>query len=431
MNGGEGRRGVGAYIVVAAIAVTAGVGVGALLWRGSQPEAGSGQRAPVSPPTAGSGQPAAPVDHAAMGHATTIAIAPDMIERAGIRTAAATAATSATQLRIPGVVEPNQYKQVAVTSLVGGRITQARAELGQRVARNQVLATIYSTEFADAQTEYVRLHSELQAHELALTRTQRLASIGAASRQELDRMVAEHAAADAATDAARARLVLLGVPEERFKVLENEHTVTTTIDVRAPIAGVIAERGATLGANIDPSTPLFTIVDLATVWVIGDVYERDFAAVRVGSPVKVTTPAYPGLSLEGKVSYIDPTVQAETRTAKVRVEVPNQGQQLRLGMYVDISVDRGAAEDAVLIPRAAVQTVGSTQVVYVAGHQAGEFIERPVEIAAASGDHVRVLRGVAGGERVVVEGAYYLRAERERGAAQATSPGAPAGHQGH
>jgi RND family efflux transporter MFP subunit len=351
-----------------------------------------------------------------------------MATRAGIRTAPASSASASAVLRVPGVVEPNRYKQVAITSLVAGRITQVRGELGQRVNSGQVLATLYSTEFADQQTEYVGLHAELEAHELALTRVQRLASIGAASRQELDMQAAEHARLDAATEAARARLALLGVTDERFRQLETEHTVTTTVDVRAPIAGVIAERDASVGANIDPATPLFTIVDLGTVWVIGDVYERDFQAVRVGSPVIITTSAYPDLALQGKVSYIDPMVQAATRTAKVRVEVPNPGQQLRLGMYVDIAVDRGLTERAVLVPRSAVQTVGATQVVYVASERRpGEFVEREVETVDAGGDRLRVLRGVEAGELVVVEGAFYLRAERER-----PSSDVPAtSHQGH
>ena len=416
---------LGLLLGVAAACIAVGVGVGALLWRPPALPAEAGNHSSASNHTS-MPAPAPAVDHSAMGHGMTISIPAEMVARTGIRTVPATAGTTASQLRIPGVVEPNRYKQVVVTSLVSGRVTQARAELGQRVSRGQVLATLYSTEFADAQTEYVRHHSALEAHELALTRTQRLASIGAASRQELDRMVAEHATSDAATAAARARLALLGLSEERIKVLETEHTVTTTVDVRAPIAGVIAERTASLGANIDPSAALFTIVDLSTVWVIGDLYERDFAAVQVGTPVTITTAAYPGLALEGKISYIDPTLQSATRTAKVRVEVANPGQQLRLGMYVDVSVARAATQDAVLIPRGALQAVGDRQVVYVAGQRPGEFAERSVEVGDVAGDHVQILSGLRAGELVVTEGAYYLRAQRD------PSPGAAApSHHGH
>ena len=188
----------------------------------------------------------------------------------------------------------------------------------------------------------------------------------------------------------------------------------TTIDVRAPLAGVVTSRAANAGLNIDPATPLFTIVDLSTVWVIADLYERDFAKVRVGSPATVTSAAYPDLTLQGRVSYIDPQVQPETRTAKLRVEVPNASGQLRFGMYVDVQAGE-SVRSGLFVPAAAVQMVGVRPVVYVESQDhAGRFIERNVEVGASSGDRVPVLAGLEPGERVVTEGVFFLRAETER-----------------
>jgi multidrug efflux pump subunit AcrA (membrane-fusion protein) len=123
---------------------------------------------------------------------------------------------------------------------------------------------------------------------------------------------------------------------------------------------------------VDPTAKLFTIVDLSTVWVVADLYEKDFSRVRVGASAGVTTKASPDTTLHGKVSYIDPQLNPETRTAKVRVEVPNAKQELRLGMFADVTID-GAGQGAVaMIPRAAVQNVGNRTVVYVAdAKQAG------------------------------------------------------------
>ena len=117
----------------------------------------------------------------------TVTLTPEVIARVGITTTAATAATSTMQLRLPGVVEPNSYKQVNVTSLVSGRITQVRAELGQAVMMNEVLATVFSPELAEAQTEFIAARSEHAAHDQRQARAQRLFAIGAVSRQELDR----------------------------------------------------------------------------------------------------------------------------------------------------------------------------------------------------------------------------------------------------
>jgi hypothetical protein len=179
--------------------------------------------------------------------------------------------------------------------------------------------------------------------------------------------------------------------------------------------GFVTERGANVGLNVDTATKLFTVVDLSTVWVVGALYEKDFAHVRVGSAATVTTSAYPGLKVAGRVSYIDPQVSQDTRTARVRVEVPNPRQELRLGMYADVEIETPAARQAVMIPRSAVQTVGDRQVVYVASpNEPGSFAEREVRLAESSGDQVEVVSGVKPGDEIVSKGSFFVRAERER-----------------
>ena len=349
-----------------------------------------------------------------------VTLTPEMAARAGIRTAQATAGTATAELRMPGVVQPNAYKEVIVTPLVSGRVTQVQAELGAAVTAQAPLATIYSPELVDAQTAFISARAEQTAHIQRQTRTQRLTAIGAATREELEMHEAERAKVDAAVEIARSRLVLLGIPEERTQRLAGPQDVVSTTAVRAPMTGVITRRAANVGLNVDPSMPLFTVVDLSTVWVIADLFERDFGKVRVGSAATVTSTAYPGMTLRGRVGYIDPQVQQETRTAKLRVEVPNSGTRLRLGMYVDVHVGEGTAREGVFVPKTAVQTIGSDSVVYVAGARDGQFVERKVEIGNATGDQVLVLSGLQPGDPVVTEGVYFLRAERER-----TSPSAP------
>ena len=349
------------------------------------------------------------------GEAVVVTLAPDMADRAGIKTVTATAGTAASHVRIPGVVQPNAYREVAVTSLVSGRVTQVHAELGARVNAQDPLATIYSPDLAEAQTAFIAARAEQAAHQQRQTRTQRLTAIGAATREELEMHEAERARVDAAVEIARSRLALLGIPEERTQRLTGPQDVITTMPVRAPLAGVVTRRAANIGQNIDPSTPLFTIVDLSTVWVIGDLFERDFARVRVGSLAAITSAAYPSLPLRGRVSYIDPQVQQETRTAKLRVEVPNAGGQLRLGMYVDIELGDAVARSGVFVPKAALQVIGGDAVVYVAdGARRGRFIERRVEVGESTGDRLLIVAGLQPGEAIVTDGAFFVRAERER-----------------
>jgi membrane fusion protein, heavy metal efflux system len=344
-----------------------------------------------------------------------VTLTPEAIQRAGIVLAPVSAGRDGSALRLPGVVQPNAYKQVVITPVVAGRVTRVLAELGQSVRRGQPLAEIFSPELAEAETRFVSARAELDAHERELQRTEKLVEIGSASRQELERLHAEHAAKLTAVESSRSRLELLGLSTSAIAGLGPGKEVGAVTTVSAPMAGVITERAANTGLNVDPSAKLFTIVDLSTVWVVADLYEKDFSRVRVGASARVTTKASPDTALHGKVSYIDPQLNPETRTARVRVEVPNAKQELRLGMFADVTID-GAGQAAVaMIPRAAVQNVGDRTVVYVVdAKQAGRFIEREVRLGDRSGSDVAVLNGLQPGDHVVADGSFNVRAERDR-----------------
>src|SRR6266702_1464887 len=147
------------------------------------------------------------------------------------------------------------------------------------------------------------------------------------------------------------------------------------------------------------------------VAAIGELYEKDFPAVRVGSEATVTVPAPPGAPLRGRVAYIDPRVDPATRTAKVRVEVPNKGGDLRLGMYVTLSFETRSGGHVTLVPRDAVQAVGNRNVVYVPVEGGdGRFAERVVNLGSTLGDSFEVLEGLKPGELVVTAGSFFLRA---------------------
>jgi len=178
---------------------------------------------------------------------------------------------------------------------------------------------------------------------------------------------------------------------------------------------VITTREANVGLNVDATTPLFTVVDLSTVWIVGDLYERDFGAIRVGSPATVTTTAYPDVKVQGKVSYIDPQIKAETRTAQVRVEVPNPKGELRLGMYAEMQAGEPRQQLTAVVPRSAVQVVADRSVVYLVNpKERGRFVEREVRLGETSGEDVQVVSGVQVGDVVVSKGSFSIRAERER-----------------
>jgi membrane fusion protein, heavy metal efflux system len=404
----------GAAALIAIALLTVGGGATYVLMRNA---AGAGGEVADTTAAAGTGPSpsAAVVSSNAPLPDVIVPLSQDAVDRAEIVVATVTSGTAPTGLRLPGVVAPNAYRQVVVTPLVAGRVTKIEPALGDRVRRGQTLAEIYSPTLAEAQTRYVSAQAMLDAHDRELKRTQKLVEIGAASRQELEKIHAEHAAQTAAVQSARAQLELLGVSVSALENMAPGHSVSATTTVPAPIDGVVTERGANVGLNVDTTTKLFTIVDLSTVWIVANVYEKEFSRVRVGSEVALTTSAHPELTLRGRVAYIDPQVSADTRTAKARIELPNPGGELRLGMYADVVVVGASGLSIPRVPRSAVQNVGDRTVVYLANpKEPGKFVEREVRLGPSSGEQVEVVSGVKPGDVVVAEGSFFVRAERER-----------------
>ena len=412
----HGRRlQVSPIVAVTAVVIVLAIGAGGMYF--VMRNDGTAQSRPADVPTM---TPAAPPPSAAAVASVSAAL-PDVIvpltkeaaDRAGIGVGAVTTEPIADTLRVPGVVEPNAYRQVAVTPLVAGRIVRVSAELGERVRRGQSIAQVYSPELAEARTKYVAAKAMLEAHDRELQRTQKLVDIGAASRQELERIHAEHAAQTAEVESAGARLRLLGVKVGAGSSTNTQGGATT--NVPAPIDGVVTEREANVGLNVDSTTKLFTIVDLSSVWIVADVYERDLSRVREGARATITTVAFPEQPLEGRVSFIDPQLNAATRTAKVRVEVANSRGTLRLGMYTDVVFQSPGTTSALAVPKDAIQSVGERQVVYlVTPNDPSRFIERDVRLGRTFGDRIEVLEGLSSGDRVVSKGSFFVRAEAER-----------------
>jgi len=358
---------------------------------------------------------ATPAPTESVGQAEVV-LAPEALARAGIKAAAVTAIRAGTTITVPGSVMPNAYREVKVTPIAAGIVTKVHVELGAVVRRGAPLLTLFSAELADSQTKYMSMSALFEADHQKLERTRKLVEIGAASRQDLEEITAVHEARATEVQAARQRLQLLGLSAEQVRALASPSQVISTIVVPAPITGVITSRSANLGQVVAMGQELLSVTDLSEVWVVGDLYEQDFKTVTVGSEATITTPAYPGLSLRGRVSYIDPRVDPQARTAKARVEVANSDGRLRLGMYVTVSFTTPGAS-VVVVPRSAVQAIGDRQVVFVpAGNEEGKFIQRQVRLGSLIGENYTVLSGLKAGETIVTEGSFFLRAEALRNA---------------
>src|SRR5437764_10867877 len=283
-----------------------------------------------------------------------------------IETVGEAPSTGAAGQMATGVVQANSYKETPVMSLVGGIVRNVSAELGQNVKRGQHVAVIFSNELADAQTRYLTAAAVLDEHHRHHMRTTKLVEIGAASRQELEMATSQLRDAESNVANLRQKLMLLGLSAQRIDSLNSTSQVSSEVNVIAPNAGTITSRSVNPGEVIEANKELMRVTDLSTVWVVGQVYEKDLATVRVGSGANVTSDAYPGQVFRGRVTYVDPKIDPATRTAQVRIEMANPRQMFKIGMFVNVAFGAlGVAEKSTAsVPKDAVQAINNQQVVF-------------------------------------------------------------------
>ncbi|MGZ8842457.1 MAG: efflux RND transporter periplasmic adaptor subunit [Pyrinomonadaceae bacterium] len=391
-------------IAVAGIAIVVAI-VAWLLWpkQGGKPVA-----APRSVSFDESPQPATAADQKLMLTPEQMRSVQLKIETVGERPSSEASGQMAT-----GVVQANTYKETPVVSLVGGIVRSVSAELGQNVKLGQRLAVVFSNELAEVQSRYLTGVATLDEHHRHHLRTIKLVEIGAASRQDLETATSQYREAESNVANLRQKLMLLGMTAQRIDSLNSTSQISSEVTVPSPSSGTVTSRTVNPGEVIEANKELMRITDLSTVWVVGQVYEKDLATVRVGSGASITSDAYPGRVFRGRVSYVDPKIDSATRTAQVRIELNNPGQMFKIGMYVNVAFGAlGIAEKTTpVVPKSAVQNIGNQQVVFLTTDKANEFVMRAVRTGAESNGFYPVLEGLNAGDRIVTDGSFLLRAE--------------------
>jgi len=312
-------------------------------------------------------------------------------------------ADAATAITLTGKVTFDEDHTQRVASPIDGRAIQIMARPGDRVSGGQALVTLSSPNVGPMQGDAQKALSDLSVAQKAYERAQKLAADGAISDKEVAQ--AEGDFKKAKSDVARtaSQLKALGLTAS---------DPATTISLRAQIAGTVVERNVLNGQEVraDASTPLFTVSNLGSVWVQADVYEQDLGAVSSGAPVRVQVPAYPGEWFTGKVGHIGDVVDPTSRTVKIRCVVPNSDGRLKPEMFAKIEIANASKKKVVVIPSRAVINEGDQAKVVVAGDN-NTFRARVVQVGPTIEGTVRVLGGIAPGERIVTDGALFLKQE--------------------
>ncbi|MEY9629007.1 efflux RND transporter periplasmic adaptor subunit [Sinorhizobium fredii] len=307
------------------------------------------------------------------------------LQRTGVKTATAERTVIAREIRVPGTITFDE-RLVRIVSMRANSFVEdvANVTTGDVLRKGDDLFHFYSKDIAKAGAEYA---TELRG----------------GGKPDLD-------------VGGALQLRNLGVPEEAISSIARNRAVPRSIPYLSPSDGVVLERRATTGMMAEAGDVLFRIGDTSRMWVIADVPEYDAGSIRKGAPATVRVRTLPGTTFRGVIDLIYPEVQTQTRTAKVRIELPNPDGLLLANMYAEVEIESGAAGPVVAVPNSAVIDTGDRQFVFIDKGD-GRFEPRDVSLGMRGEDKTEVTKGVDAGERIVVSANFLLDAESNLNAA--------------
>ena len=322
--------------------------------------------------------------------AQPVMLTADQAQRIGVTYAVASFAQLAREIRTVGQVTYDETRVKAVSLKIDGWVEELYVNFtGQPLGAGTPLLAIYSPMLVTAQEELLlakRLESDVSG--------------GAADAR---------ANASSLLSSAKRRLAYWDVPPPDIARIERTGEVQRTLTLRSPVSGFVVEKNVLQGARVMAGEPLYRIADLGTVWVEGEVFERDLPAVRLGQQVQAELDALAGRTRSGRITYIYPTLNPETRTVRIRVELSNPGLQLKPGMYATLTW-RGAGIATLSVPRTAVVSTGQRNLVFVKRSD-GMLEPRIVDVGTSTSDRVEILRGLFVGDTVVKSATFLVDAE--------------------
>jgi len=326
------------------------------------------------------------------GGGTVVKISVDKIQMLGVKTEQVGLRQLNRNVRAVGRIEADERRVYTIAPKFEGWIDQLLVDAtGDVVRPGQNLFEVYSTELISAQREYLIALQGVKSMRDATPEAQ-------GSMQEL-------------AQASLLRLKSWDIGDEDLRRLRETGEVKRTIAYRSPVNGIVTEKIAQKGMRFMPGEVMYKIADLSTLWVIADVSEQESGLIKTGQLAKIRLDAYPGREFSSRVTYVYPTLNAQTRTTQVRLELANNAGLLRPGMYAQIELaGLGSKGRVVAVPDSAVINSGRREVVLVELGE-GRFEAREVKLGVRSDDYVEVLEGIRKGEKVVISANFLIDAE--------------------
>lgn len=309
-----------------------------------------------------------------------------------------------------GTIDFNQNMLVQVFSQYPGKILKAFYNVGDDVKRGDVLFTIDSPDLLQAESTLLASAGVLELQKRTLARVSGLLKSGGTAQKDVDQATSDQQTAEGNFKAAKNAVRIFGKSDAEIEQILRDRKVDSTLVVPSPIDGRVVTRNAAPGFLTQPGTAPapFSVADISTMWMIANVIETDAPAYRVGQPVEVQVPAYPGKIFKGHVTTVGSTIDPNTRRQLVRSEVEDPEHLLRAGMYASFVIRVGEPMRSLAVPEDGVVREGDgTMTVWVTA-DSRRFVERTVETGIRQNGWVQILNGLQPGETVVTEGAVFL-----------------------
>jgi Cu(I)/Ag(I) efflux system membrane fusion protein len=321
----------------------------------------------------------------------TVRIGTEKMQKLGVRTEKAEKRVLIETLRIVGTIQYDERRQYALTPKFEGWITRLFVSTtGALVRRGQPLLEVYSPDLISAEQDY----------RVAAKALQELAEGDAGARESMQSLM----------QGSLERLQNWDIRETELQTLRTGAAPPKTLVLRAQHDGVVTEKMARVGLRFMPGDALYQIADLSTVWMVGSVFEQDLARIAVGTPVTATVVALPGTTFKGTISFIDPVLRADTRSAQVRIELANPRGLLKPAMYASVEMSVGPGDARLAVPNSAILDTGTRQLVLVSLGE-GEFEPRTVQLGIKADGYTEILKGLMEHEAVVVNGNFLIDSE--------------------
>lgn len=316
------------------------------------------------------------------------------------------------QVDTDGKIASNDNQTTQVFSPVSGRVTKVFAKAGDQVKAGQPLFAVQAAELTQGLSDLATASAQLKVAMANEARQRALAPAGGAALKDLQQAQSDLATAQAALDAARGRIRILGKTDAEIDALIAHGGSPETV-VKAPISGAVLQRAIGVGQNIGSVTnggtsPAFTIADLSTVWLVGNVRESDSVLARVGQPITIQVLALPGRTFTGAVDFVAPTVDPASRRVTVRATIANPGGLLRPEMFASFGLVTAPKSSALLVPEDGVVFEGDEARVWVADPGRKTLELRQIKAGAVSDGRVQVLSGLKAGEWIVTSGSLFI-----------------------